>query len=123
MVRPVKLQSTPSGAYYNLGIGITDSATVSYPHLEVENVAVSLGFSLYPNPATNVINVAITAEMPALATLCIVNVKGERFAASTKQLHAGANVYSLQVSDLPAGIYTVQLTSGGKKMVEKWVKL
>ncbi len=31
MVRPVKLQVTPSGGYYNLGIGITDSATVYFP--------------------------------------------------------------------------------------------
>ena len=29
MVRPVKLQSTPSGGYYNLGIGITDTVTIA----------------------------------------------------------------------------------------------
>ncbi len=123
MVRPVKLQTTPSGAYYNLGIGITDSATVSFNHVAVENVSVSFDFNLYPNPASNVINVAIDAQATSTATLSLVNIKGERFATATKQIQQGANVFSLQVADLPAGIYTVQVTAGANTMVKKWIKL
>lgn len=124
MVRPVKLQSTPSGAYYNLGIGITDSATVSFPISAVENTPiVTLNFELYPNPASNYINVAINAEAASTATLSVVNIKGDRFATATKQIQQGTNVFSLQVADLPAGMYTVQVTAGGNTTVKKWIKL
>ncbi|HMS65450.1 MAG TPA: fibronectin type III domain-containing protein [Ignavibacteria bacterium] len=42
MVRPVKLQSTPSGKYYNLGIGITGSI---YSNVKVNNVLQNFSYS------------------------------------------------------------------------------
>lgn len=123
MVRPVTLQSTPSGAYYNLGIGITDTATVSYPRLAVEAVASNIDFSIYPDPATNFINITIKTNEPAIATLNVVNINGQNVATSTKQLQPGDNNYSLQVSMLPAGVYYIVLTSANYRMVKKWVKL
>ena len=124
MVRPTKLQATPSGNYNNLGIGITDSATVTFSHVAVESVAAAkLDCSLYPNPASNFINIALTVDAPVTATLCIMNVAGERLAITTKQLQTGNNICSLQVNDLPAGVYSVQVSAGERTTVKKWVKL
>lgn len=50
-VRPVKLTLTPSGKYYNLGIGVTDTATVSFAPLQIEAVQPTVQLSVYPNPA------------------------------------------------------------------------
>lgn len=123
MVRPVKLQTTPSGAYYNLGIGISDSATISFPPSSIETLTANMDVNVFPNPATNVLNVSVTTDMPSTATLCVVNIKGERFAMATKQLQSGTNSFSLQISDLPSGVYSVLITSEGMTVSKKWVKL
>ena len=124
MVRPVKLQATPSGNYYNLGIGITDTATVTYNHVSVAGVAKeNLDCAVFPNPAGNYINVSINTDEPCVATLSLINVSGQQIVTGTKQLQNGVNTFSLQVSDLPAGVYAVMVTGGGQQVVKKWVKL
>lgn len=122
-VRPVKLQSTPSGNYYNLGIGIGDSATVSFPPTSVPVEMQELNFNVFPNPAGNYINVSVNSATPASATISIVSITGAEYYLAAKQLHAGQNRYSLQVSDLSPGMYFVKINSGDKVAVAKWLKL
>jgi hypothetical protein len=124
MVRPVKLQSTPSGKYYNPGIGIVDSATVSFPHtLLKNNVRQELDLSVFPNPARNYLGVALKSPMAAMATINIIDEQGKVFNTYTWQVSAGNNSYKLNVSGLPAGVYALTIMAGDKMVVKKWVKL
>ncbi|PQJ11307.1 hypothetical protein CJD36_005760 [Flavipsychrobacter stenotrophus] len=122
-VRPVKLQSTPSGNYYNLGVGVGDSATVSFPPTYVPQETQDLTFSVFPNPAGNYINVGVNSATSASATISIISITGAAYYVAAKQLHAGQNNYTLQVSDLSSGMYFVKINSREKVVVAKWLKL
>lgn len=125
MVRPVKLQTTPSGSYYNLGIGITDSATVTYP-LPVSIASVNeipVDINVFPNPAQHTLGVTINTIASGTMTMYIVDISGAVLFPVTRQLSAGQNGYSLDVSALPSGIYTLCVQTGSNTVVKKWVKL
>lgn len=123
LVRPVKLQSTPSGSYYNLGVGIGDSATISFPPTVVAPELPELTFETFPNPATNYINVAVNSALATSAKLSIVDINGAEHYMTTKQLQPGLNKYQLQVGDLAPGIYTVKIAADNKTVTAKWLKL
>jgi hypothetical protein len=56
MVRPVKLEQTHSGQYFNLGLGVIDSANIDYP----TNIPLAINFelvALYPNPVANTLHI------------------------------------------------------------------
>lgn len=125
MVRPVKLQNTPSGAYYNLGIGITDTATVTYPVLSVNGNAslAALDVNLFPNPAQSLLNVTLTTEKAATVHLYIADMAGHLYFPANRTIQAGDNVLSLDISTLPAGMYILGISAGDEVMTKKWVKL
>jgi hypothetical protein len=125
-VRPVKLQSTPSGGYYNLGIGITDTASnVTYPHpsLQVVEVTPAVSVLLYPNPAQNYLNVTINTPAACEATMFVINEQGQAFDITTKQMRSGDNSYSLNITNIVPGIYSLIVKTGDNIVVKKWVKL
>lgn len=125
MVRPVKLQTTPSGGYYNLGIGITDTATVSYPvhSSAVAAVMPEMGLTVWPNPAHDNLLVKLNTSTADVVTMYVVNISGEQFYPVTKQLNPGENTFSLNIADLPPGIYTLCAQSEGRVVTARWIKL
>jgi len=56
LVRAMKLETTPSGSYYNLSEGVGGSAEVVYEKLDVSELSISgFEFKVYPNPASDFI--------------------------------------------------------------------
>ena len=125
MVRPVKLQSTPSGGYYNLGIGITDTATVSFASLtlSVASLAPMVEVALSPNPAQNYLNAKVSSDMPGVAMMYMVNEMGQTVERSTRQLNKGSNYYSLNTAGMAPGVYFLVVKTGDATTTKKWVKL
>lgn len=123
MVRPVKLQQTPSGSYYNLGIGASDSVTVSYP-VAVSTVAnPGLEISLYPNPTNDKLNLLLNATYNADATCSIINTAGKQMLTFFEQLKKGENTITINVANLPTGNYTLLIKTGTASVSKKWVKI
>lgn len=122
MVRPVKLQSTPSGRYYNMGIGVTDTAYVTYSVLSVAGTTPSVKLNVFPNPASNFINVAINTAQSVMANIYITTITGERLFPVSKELNKGANEYRLNIGSLSPGIYSVVVEYADRKEVQKWIK-
>ncbi len=123
MVRPVKLTTTPSGKYYNIGLGLTDTATVSFGPLDVVSVQPQAHLSVFPNPASGFINVTVSSDAQAVAGMVIVNAMGQQFYPVTKQLNVGENRYTLNVAEMSPGVYTLVVKIGTETFTEKWVKL
>jgi len=123
MVRAVKLQHTPSGNYYNLSIGITDSATISYPDLYVTNLQSLSGLSIYPNPAQNSLNIHVHSTNSAKIILIVNDQNGNKVLLTSHQLNLGDNSISLNVSKLQPGTYTVSLSKDNIIVTKKWIKL
>ncbi len=122
-VRPVKLQLTPSGKYYNLGIGLIDSATISFPPLQVVNTAATVAVNVFPNPTSGNLNVVVNANTATVATMYVVNMQGQRMNMVTKQLSNGDNAYMLNVTNLAPGMYALVVETEGVKTVRNWVKM
>lgn len=121
LVRPVKLVQTPSGGYYNLGLGIVDSANVTYP-LGVATVAAIQGLSIFPNPATTHLQALIDCQTSVAATLTLINATGSVLMSKTLRLHAGANTISTDVATLPAGMYLLEVHTSAGVMSRTWIK-
>jgi hypothetical protein len=121
LLRPVTLQQTPSGSYYNLGIGITDSAMVSFP-VGVPAITKLQQVAIFPNPAAYKLNAIVEGIGPCSARLCMMNATGSIVNTETITLHAGENTFSWDVSAYPSGIYILSVQTANGTVVKKWVK-
>ena len=80
-----------------------------------------LGLQLLPNPATDEVTINYYTPAAAKASVRIDNVMGQTL--MTRDLgttQAGSE--AITISNLPAGVYMVTLTSGNDKMVKRLVK-
>ena len=86
-----------------------DCSTASVKDVSFYNIDV------YPNPASNVINVRSEFTIDNLSVLDLTG-------RTVKQQISNNKEFSLDVSDLAKGIYLVKLTSGDKEAVTKFIK-
>jgi hypothetical protein len=121
LVRPVKLIQTNSGGYYNLGVGIVDSANVSYP-LGVPGLQLLQALNLFPNPATSQLQALVDCSAGGSATLRLTNMAGAVLQTRDIGLHPGANTFGFDVASLPSGLYLLELRTHDGIAVRKWTK-
>lgn len=67
------------------------------------------GMMIYPNPAVNTMNVAISSEESANATLAIYNLMGQIVYSENVALNEGNNIVNVNINNLNAGIYMVNV--------------
>ena len=81
-----------------------------------------VGFELYPNPASDVLNVYFESLSPHPdGVFTVYNLQGQ--AVHSFNATSSGITYILQVTDLPQGMYVLEYTDGaGVKMSKKWVK-
>lgn len=127
MVRPSKLQSTPSGTYYNLGLGITDSATVSFPiPISIANVSSpSVELICFPNPANDVLNIYCNVNnYNDELTISLVDISGKTIRRSNHRVSQNELTVSENIGNLASGTYFVQLSINHQQMaIQKIIKL
>ena len=96
---------------------INDTINDGYPYLQeksvgiVESEQVTPTIQIYPNPATNQININYDGIIESIE---IYNITG--------QLILTATTREIDVSKLPSGIYQVVLTSDGEQAVQRVIK-
>ncbi len=142
----VSLSASPSGGTFTgngvSGTTFTPSAAgaglhpVTYAYTDVngcnatatENIAVvvcvgieeasgELSLSIYPNPSTGVVNINLSA-LPANA------VDVEVYAADGRLVRTARHIQlnnTIDLSDVPAGLYTFRITTAGSSVVKKIV--
>src|SRR5690606_28855876 len=91
-----------------------DNIVISSRTVSVEDFASN--FSVYPNPATNVINVANSADV--INNVTITDLNGR----TVKQVAVGVNDAQINISDLSQGVYILNATTNGKSFTQKIVK-
>lgn len=115
LVRALRLETTPSGSYYNLSEGEGDSANVVYDNVGVNEIKIAdLGFKVYPNPGTN----QITIEIYDKAAIEILNIEGQIM----KTISTAEKQNSIDVSDLSKGIYIIKAKTDRGVAVKKFIK-
>ncbi len=90
---------------------------------DVERPALSsLALSLSPNPAGETVAVAWTQASAGLAEVRLLDVQGRLLHSSQLTQPAGPARLELPIEDLPAGVYLVEVVTGGKVGTAKLVK-
>lgn len=104
--------------YYRLNM-VDGSGRSSYSNIvAVKYSGVSTGVSLYPNPAKDVIIIS-NAEAVTNATISIINSVGKTVLQSGNRSGRNLNV---DIANLPAGSYMVQVSANSKTTTLKFVK-
>lgn len=114
----VDLSSVPNGAY----IGFR--ATSDYGnHLFVDNVWLRSGavstdelvneasLMLFPNPASNSINLKIEHAVSGNYDINVLDVLGRQVYQSSVEVNGGIQTIQISIEDLPAGMYTLQFSN------------
>lgn len=88
-----------------------------------KGASLSLG-GLFPNPASSKLNVVVNAPAKEDVTVSLLDALGRPVKSRKEVIEAGASTLDLNVSDVRAGVYYIQLLSGtsGTPLVERFVK-
>lgn len=84
----------------------------------IENVAVHT-VGLYPNPATNAVQVSVSLGKEETFSLQVVDMLGKTV-INLQRINEGE--LSLDIAELPAGVYQVEISVGGEIIRKKLVK-
>jgi len=86
----------------------------------IEELASNTAINVYPNPANDFLNVAYAIENNAVVAIDVVNMIGERVISQYVGSQASGNYSTrVDVSDLAAGIYMVNVTINGTTNVTR----
>ncbi len=130
MVRAARLESTPSGSFYNLSLGrhksvaFTGSPLLAQPEDEtlLPVAPAPTGWSLFPNPGRGEAALQAVVEKEGTARIAVTDVIGRGVWMAEVPLAEGANIVSLPVAGWAPGAYAVRLESGGLVQGWMWVK-
>ena len=115
---------TPGNTYYARSYA-TNSAGTAYGNCLKFTAGEAVGindneiavqdFTVYPNPASGFATFSFHVESPENLAMTLVNLKGQVvYHHDIGLLLTGENRIELDVSDLPNGLYSCQLSSNGR---------
>jgi PKD repeat protein len=76
----------------------------------------------YPNPASSIVNAIVTLVQPQLINATIYNSQNAVVAQTQQQGVVGLNTISMNIANLPAGIYTIRVIYGTQVCYAPFVK-
>ncbi|MBP7400875.1 MAG: T9SS type A sorting domain-containing protein, partial [Chitinophagales bacterium] len=91
------------------------------PPVAIQSIASKDNFTVYPNPATTQLQIVSELYFPS-AIISVYNVSGKLV---MQQQNVGLNKsvpYILLLNQLSAGVYYLEVNTGDKKSVQKFIK-
>ena len=118
MVRAVKLQQTPSGSYYNLSEGISDSVYINATATtEIQNQA--LNAFVYPNPSNGSINIRIL-NSPNKIEINIYDLFGRIITKKKTENSSSDFIFPMQLFDLSNGVYVAEIKTDNASVMRRF---
>lgn len=105
--------TAPTGEWSNF-IGKLSGGTVG-----IDDVAAAEGFAIYPNPAQDVLNIRSDNDGAFISRVSIYAMDGKKV---LHQSFDGVLFKAIDITQLPNGVYQVQLESAGKLVNVRFVK-
>jgi len=102
----------PAQDYYRL-ILVDLDGSLTYSPIAVVNSSVSNSIRIFPNPATDHVNISFgTSAPPGIVSLRLMNITGQTL-VQKKLINPAGETIALSVAGYPAGSYIVQLLTSG----------
>ena len=76
---------------------------------------------VYPNPATDVLNIEVNASQSSNMSINVFNIMGQKVMESNVNVNAGINCPSISTSELSSGIYFVTVKANGFENTMKFI--
>jgi hypothetical protein len=89
----------------------------------LSNSSVSIN-NMYPNPAQNNIFYSLASDIDKSVIVNIINIDGKIISTKNNQIFKGANNLMSDISDLPSGVYILQVidNSNGERIQNTFIK-
>jgi hypothetical protein len=117
-----KTAATGVGYYYRLKMIDNDNSFKYSGTILIRAAKEAFDVLLYPNPAVNEIKAGLFLDKQTRCNIQLINAAGELIRAATPLFEKGYNLYTINVTTLPAGEYTVILSAGGSKTAKSFFK-
>lgn len=89
---------------------------------KVEDVLNGASLKVYPNPVTEIMNVQVEMKTTVLLNISVTNLLGKTLISENKELTEGIQDLNVNLKDLPAGIYFLNLSDGQDIISRKIMK-
>lgn len=108
--------SEPVSAWTSIMTFTTD------PLKEILNEPAISKFNLYPNPASDHLQIDITLDQAQLIAVTFYDITGKRLFHQQQNLNAGKQLLTFEITTFPPGIYAAELISETGRNIRKFVK-
>jgi hypothetical protein len=99
---------------------IPDPDMVSVPeHNEAINPMTAV--RVYPNPATDVLNIEVNASQSSEMSINVFNIMGQKVMEDNVNINAGVNTPTINTADFASGIYFVTVKANGFENTMKFI--
>lgn len=92
-----------------------------YLTTSVDDILVDAGFGIAPNPASNELKVTFELIEASSYDIRVFNMMGQAVLVHNGPSTSGTQSATLNISELPNGFYTVQLTAGKQQLSKKLI--
>ena len=89
-------------------------------HTGLSNKVIS-GMKMYPNPASDLVNVTFSSEESANAVLSVMNLMGQTVYTENVDIHEGYNMVKVPVNNFRSGVYMVNLKTNKGTSTQKLI--
>jgi hypothetical protein len=118
----------PNGRIDNAGKAtITEAVANGYVNgssaglFEVINEQIDAMFKLYPNPASDFAVVALQLNADSDVSMKLIDMSGKELASRNYGTMSGISEIVMNTADLTAGVYVVEVTVNGSKMIKRLI--
>jgi hypothetical protein len=108
--------------FYRLKMVDLDGAFTYSRVIAIKSESESVALQLFPNPATDVLQLQIPATIKSKAIISIVDMTGKTIRSNTIQLTEGLNASSIPVRELAPATYQLIITYDNEKQVRAFIK-
>ncbi|MCI4670172.1 MAG: T9SS type A sorting domain-containing protein [Bacteroidia bacterium] len=112
----------PGLSYYRLK-KVEIDGTYSYSSIVEVNFSAGINFGIYPNPTTNSTSIRMVSDKAGPLDVKIYDVKGKELIREEYEVVPGKNTMFLDLSQLPKGVYTLEVKQlnfvGYQKLIKK----
>jgi len=97
-------------------------ARVNSAEVGIDDTQMDEKFSVYPNPASDVVNVNVTLTNSENTTIKVLDISGKVIQTINLGTVNGEQKVAVSVADFSTGVYFIEMTNTNGKQVKKFVK-